>query len=568
MALIYKPEDILAATEAAVNDSSYFIDPVLKGFHCIDPEIGGLDWDVQYGKGTFCYSFAITNDTQYKCLRVWKEDSKRLMFLDHIKRVSECFNKKNIKYVIGYSYIEKAIRLKNGVVLPAVLMDWVNGDTLIDYIRANYRNSSAIHRLANEFLSMCQYHQKYSMAHGDLSDGNIIVQSDGKICLIDYDSFYYHEFGSSISTFTKGTEGYQHPDRLKKTGQQVVDYRTDYFSQLVIYLSILAIADNSKLFNPDGDCILFQRSEMANVASLTGCNTYKKVAQSSNPEVQRLLEELRTALGGRLEDVRSIVAHPQIDTEKQCWEGHKGTVDGCREYLRRYPSGRFASEAKRIVTTFEKKLADDLFWRTNKETIAGCRKYLHQYPSGIHTNEAKNRISELIKHRIYSILEWSAGIVSFILLMIWLFSPSKPSATPEDMAPIMDELNEQFDNSNGKSTVELCAESQSINGLEYINNLIKNAEKIDGQNNDVKYYRKCYNEIVGHSLQSIIKELDEMFDNSNGASTVELCVQSNSLDGLRYVDSLISYGEKLDKKNKQIKAYRKQFNKYTKGIKL
>lgn len=580
MALIYKPEDILAATEAAVNDSSYFVDPVLKGFHCIDPKIDGLEWDVQYGKGTFCYSFAIIKDKQLKCLRVWKEDSKRLMFIDHIKRVSECFNQYNIEYVIGYSYIERAIRLKNGIVLPAVLMDWVNGDTLIDYIRANYRNLSAIHRLANEFLSMCQYHQRYSMAHGDLSDGNIIVRSDGKICLIDYDSFYYHGFGSSISTYTKGTEGYQHPDRLKKTGQQVVDYRTDYFSQLVIYLSLLAIADNPKLFNPDGDYILFQRSEMANVSSFTGCSTYKKVAQSSNPEVRRLLSELRTALGGRLEDVRSIVdylqpATRQIDLEKQYWEGHKGTVDGCREYLRRYPSGRFSNEARGIVTNYEKAeraraaiQADDRFWGSNRDTIEGCRKYLSQYPSGRHTFEAKNTISELSKKRLYSILGWSAGIVLFVLFNVWLFSLGKPSATPEEMAQVLKELREQFDSTNGKSTVELCAESQSMDCLEYIDGLIEKAEKMDGGNSDVKYYRNKYDEIKGGALRSIIKELDELFDNSKSTSTVKLCVQSRSIDGLQYVNHLIARGESLDKKNKQIKSYRKQFDKLTKGIKI
>ena len=307
MVLNYKPEDILSTAEAAVYDSSCLADPILKSFHFIDPNNPYAEWDVQYGKGTFCYSFAVKNDEQVKCLRVWKDDKIRLACLEHIKRVSDYFYKNNIEYVIGYTYIERAIRLKNGIFIPAILMDWVNGDTLIDYVKKYRNNPSKIRQLSNSFLSMCQYHDKNRMAHGDLSAGNIIVQPDGKICLIDYDSFYVPEFGPSIPEYTKGTPGYQHPERLKRTGKQYIDKNTDSYSQLVIYLSLLVIAEEPQLFNPLlDDIILFTKGDMQSRHSLLNSDVYKKVSKIQNNKIKFLLEELVEAIGEPLSKVRSI----------------------------------------------------------------------------------------------------------------------------------------------------------------------------------------------------------------------------------------------------------------------
>lgn len=307
MVLNYKPEDILSTAEAAVYDSSCLADPILKGFHFIDPNNPHTEWDVLYGKGAFCYSFAVKNGEQVKCLRVWKDDKIRLSCLEHIKRVSDYFSKNNIEYVIGYTYIERAIRLKNGIFIPAILMDWVNGDTLIDYVIKNQNNPSKIRQLSNSFLSMCQYHDKNRMAHGDLSAGNIIVQPDGKICLIDYDSFYVPEFGPSIPEYTKGTPGYQHPERLKRTGKQYIDKNTDSYSQLVIYLSLLVIAEEPQLFNPSlDDIILFTKGDMQSRHSLLNSDVYKKVSKIQNNKIKFLLEELVEAIGEPLSKVRPI----------------------------------------------------------------------------------------------------------------------------------------------------------------------------------------------------------------------------------------------------------------------
>lgn len=313
MVLNYSDDILLASAEAEFNRTSgFFVAPMLRGF-CFEEDDSESSDDIIYDYGQFCYIFPITKNGQQKCLRIWKADHDkfRVQSIEHIKGLSDSFNKYNIQFVIGYSYIENAVRLQNGVILPAVLMDWVQGPNLLDYVRDNYTNSINIRKLASEFLNMCQYHHKYGMAHGDLSSKNIIVQPNNKICLIDYDTFYYWELEKPVPQITNGTPGFQHPERMnrKRMEQQYMNESTDYFSQLIIYFSLLVIAANSKLFNPDNDegPILLSPSDIASKDAFLKSQIYKKISAIKNQEIQLYLKELVRAIGGPLSAVRSLV---------------------------------------------------------------------------------------------------------------------------------------------------------------------------------------------------------------------------------------------------------------------
>lgn len=313
MVLNYSDDILLASAEAEFNRTSgFFVAPMLRGF-CFEEDDSESSDDIIYDYGQFCYIFPITKNGQQKCLRIWKADHDkfRVQSIEHIKGLSDSFNKYNIQFVIGYSYIENAVRLQNGVILPAVLMDWVQGPNLLDYVRDNYTNSINIRKLASEFLNMCQYHHKYGMAHGDLSSKNIIVQPNNKICLIDYDTFYYCELEKPVPQITNGTPGFQHPERMnrKRMEQQYMNESTDYFSQLIIYFSLLVIAANSKLFNPDNDegPILLSPSDIASKDAFLKSQIYKKISAINDNEIQLYLKELVKAIGGPLSAVRSLV---------------------------------------------------------------------------------------------------------------------------------------------------------------------------------------------------------------------------------------------------------------------
>lgn len=306
----YTNNDILVAGAAAVKDSSFFIDPILNGYHCIDPKIEGLIPKVQFGKGKCWTCFAIENGPDLKCLRVWhnyKTENLRLECIEHIQRVSNLFKQPGVDYVKKYIYVDQALRLKNGNVLPAILMDWVSGYSLIDYVKTNYKKSETIRQLTENFMRMCQYHKNNGMAHGDLSSENIRVQRDDKICLIDYDTFYSVKFGKFIPEYTNGTKGYQHPERLNSNTKRYMSERIDYFSQLIIYFSLLLIAFDPQLYNPKNEYLIFSINDLESHENLIKSQTYKKISAIKNQEIQLYLKELVRAIGGPLSAVRSLV---------------------------------------------------------------------------------------------------------------------------------------------------------------------------------------------------------------------------------------------------------------------
>ena len=102
-------------------------------------------------------------------------------------------------------------------------------------------------------------------AHGDLQHGNIIVNDNGELFLVDYDSFYCPSLKGEPEIIT-GLKDYQHPARRNNL---IVSEKLDYFSELIIYLSILAIAHNPALVDKyqvkDSERMLFSADDFSNI---------------------------------------------------------------------------------------------------------------------------------------------------------------------------------------------------------------------------------------------------------------------------------------------------------------
>jgi hypothetical protein len=132
-------------------------------------------------------------------------------------------------------------------------------------------------KLAREFVAMTAALDAMQISHGDLQDENIIVQlKAGKplLKLIDYDSLYVPEL-SGYPEQIIGISNYQHPLRGTLNASSEI---TDYFSQLVIYLSLVAISDNPKLWRTGVDKqMLFVETDFSD--------------PERSPTIERLLKE-------------------------------------------------------------------------------------------------------------------------------------------------------------------------------------------------------------------------------------------------------------------------------------
>jgi len=182
-------------------------------------------------------------------LRFWTvniEDSQK-----RYEEIEKYLKEKNISYFVAFTYYPNSLNWKNRK-YPFISMDWIEGKTLNRYIDENISDSHKIRRLGESFLEMVQVLHQHNIAHGDLQDANILVienSSDIELKLIDYDSV----FVPNLKDFTIeiiGVEAYQHP---RKNDMKKLNKKIDYFSELVIYLSLIAYVEDSSLWKKGQD---------------------------------------------------------------------------------------------------------------------------------------------------------------------------------------------------------------------------------------------------------------------------------------------------------------------------
>lgn len=210
-----------------------------------------------------------------------------------LKLLSEELSKVNLPYFCHFQYVDKGVVL-DGAIKPTTRMLWIDGLNIKEYICKNANDSIKLKTLASDFKQMCSNLHHARIAHGDLQHGNIIVNEEGKIFLIDYDSLYFPTLNGEKDIIS-GLAAYQHPSRIHG-GNVYAHEKLDYFSELIIYLSILAIAEYPSFVNElniqNSDNLLFKKDDYNNIRSSF---TYKKLNNSSN-EIQLLLNVLEEYL--------------------------------------------------------------------------------------------------------------------------------------------------------------------------------------------------------------------------------------------------------------------------------
>lgn len=212
--------------------------------------------------GGFCVVFPYEKSTGEKvAIRCW---TAHVPNADRRSRqISQCLQQSKLPYFVGFDYVEEGIATQLGI-FPIVIMDWVNATPLKDYLQTNIKNSSAIKTLAEEFLKMTNELHRFSFSHGDLQHGNIMVSQTGQLFLVDYDSMFVPGL-EDVTDEIKGLAGYQHPGRLNI---KFLSPKSDYFSELIIYTSLLTLAKYPRLWDElniiDTETLVFTQEDLDN----------------------------------------------------------------------------------------------------------------------------------------------------------------------------------------------------------------------------------------------------------------------------------------------------------------
>ena len=273
--------DIVTAMK---NPQVSFMAPELKGGSVFQKGLRIIQYSGGY---TTVFPFKDQN-AKKMALRCWIADIGDAR--QRSQELAKYLGKLNKPYFAGFSYLHDAV-LINGSLQPVVLMDWVNGQTLKEYVNTNIGNADKLRKIALLFKEMVAWFHAQSIAHGDLQHGNLLVTESDELMVVDYDSMYIQPL-DGLTDNIKGLPGYQHPARKEN---KYLHAKLDYFSELLIYLALHVFADYPGWWNLyyETEDLLFSKEDLADPGHSQLITT---LCHSHNPLIAELTGKLKEEL--------------------------------------------------------------------------------------------------------------------------------------------------------------------------------------------------------------------------------------------------------------------------------
>jgi serine/threonine protein kinase len=343
-----------------------------------------------------------------------------------IKCISEWLKHSGLPYFVDLDYSDQGI-IVNGQVYPTTRMEWIDGQNIKEYICHHHNDKHRLFELALSFYKMTQDLHKQRIAHGDLQHGNILVSESGKLFLVDYDSMYVPAMGNSFRDTIKGIADYQHPSRRQN---RTSSEKLDYFSEVVILISILAIAykpelikeydfenSESMLFNKN-DFVSFSKSKIYKELSQLGeifqvflkvMSNYLKITDINDlPPLENAINQVCPTniicIPEYLRDAeKTMIKTTEAQIEETEWNKAKSrnTSKAYSDFIKLYPYSSHTDEAKKSIKRIKEISDENRAWgiASKANTIQSFERYLSDYPSSIHTTEANKKLTELKRQK-------------------------------------------------------------------------------------------------------------------------------------------------------------------------
>lgn len=270
---------------------------------------------VTSGQFAYVYKLKSTNgdgDYAVRCFRGYLGDRDQ-----RYRAIQEHLWETPVSCLSEFSYAAEGI-LVGGNRFPILFMKWIDGPTLDLYINEMLHRRDVLLHLSEEWLRLVQGLRVAGVAHGDLQHGNIILEH-GQLRLVDHDGIYVPKMEGWAASEV-GHQHYQHPRRQA----QHFDETLDHFSSLVIYLSLLALAEKPELWQEYHDeNLLFTKADFADPDS----STLFKEIREIGPEHARLTDALAKASVGAPEDAPSLLDLVKTKSTLPSWMTAPADID-------------------------------------------------------------------------------------------------------------------------------------------------------------------------------------------------------------------------------------------------
>ena len=224
------------------------------------------------------------NDKLYAVKCFLKDQPNRAenyrMIAEELEFVSSSFLTK-FQYLDNELFVDSP--LADGEKFPVLMMDWVEGTNLDQYLRQHLHDSYQLHLLAYQFSRFAMWLMPQPFAHGDLKPDNIMVREDGTLVLIDYDGMFVPAMKGQKAR-EMGSPDFRHPARTEETFNEHIDD----FSLASILLSLRVIAEEPALLEKYGaaDRLLFSEKDYR---AIQDCQFLKGIFPSECQEVNTLV---------------------------------------------------------------------------------------------------------------------------------------------------------------------------------------------------------------------------------------------------------------------------------------
>ena len=217
-------------------------------------------------------------------------------------RLAEFLSANHLDCLVGFEYLDEGILVGRNL-YPLVKMDFVEGENLRKFvgrtIEEDQGRKETLSQVAEKWRTLNGELRNLEVAHNDLQHGNVMIQDDLEIRLVDYDGFFLSD---SVGDSPEGGHGnYQHPLR------KISDYNehVDNFPALVIFLSLLALAYHPNLWDKDKDKQLLFAEQDFKAPSSSDC--FRELKGSPEKLVSRLTHYLERYCSVPVERVPNLV---------------------------------------------------------------------------------------------------------------------------------------------------------------------------------------------------------------------------------------------------------------------
>ncbi|MFN3217349.1 MAG: hypothetical protein ACE367_12710 [Acidimicrobiales bacterium] len=177
-----------------------------------------------------------------------------------------------------------------GATWPMIRMDWVEGMTLDHWVGAHLDDPALLRDFASRWDRLFTFLEHSRIAHGDLQHGNVLVDAQHRIRLVDLDGLWIPEL-ADLPADEFGHVHFQHPGRLT---DRVWGDRMDGFAALLIAVSIVALSHRPELwdsYNDGGNNLIFRNDDFADLDA----PIWDDLARLDDPVLAARIAKLRQA---------------------------------------------------------------------------------------------------------------------------------------------------------------------------------------------------------------------------------------------------------------------------------